>query len=150
MPLIKHGEVSFAVPSGWVDSTQPLSLGPPDGNFRPSFLVASEPSRPGENVATFAARHLGFLKTAVQGYALIQEGPASFGGNAGFLREHSFVLNGEKLTQLQLYLLAGKGAFIATFTEKASRMAGARRTAEQMFEKLQLNATGTRAGDVFG
>ncbi len=150
MPLVKHNELSFPVPAEWADATQPMALGPVDGNYRPSFVVSSERARPGEAAAGFAARHLPFLKGTLDGYTLVKEGAATFGANAGFLREHSFSLNGERLAQLQLYLVVGAGAYVATFTEKAARLPAVRRTAEQIFEKLQVAVAPAGKGDVFG
>lgn len=148
--VVKHNEISFPLLAGWGDATQPMALGQVDGNFRPTFVVSSERARPGESAAAYAARHLSFLKQAMDGYTLVKEGPATFGPNVGFLREHAFNLNGEKLVQLQLYLVVGGGAYVAAFTEKAARLSSSRRAGEEMFEKLQIGVGGPPRSDSFG
>jgi hypothetical protein len=138
MASIQHNALHIPLPSGWDDGSQVVALGPVDGGFRPNFVASREPAKPGESPDKYAARVLPALKGSLQGYAVVKEGAATFGKNAGFQREHTFTANGQKIGQVQLYLVVGAQAHTLTFTHLAPKLAGARKLAEQLFAETKL------------
>lgn len=137
MGAIQHNEVMLALPSGWEDGSQVIALGPVDGSFRPNLVVSREAAR-SETAEQFAKRQLPSLRSALKGLAVVAEGPASFGSNKGFLRQHTFTAQGAKLGQLQFYVLHGQFAYTLTFTHLANKLAGTRKLAEQLLGSVKV------------
>jgi hypothetical protein len=134
---IEHNEIHLELPQGWQDGSQVIALGPASGPVRPTLVVTREPAGK-ETLEQFAARQLPQLKAALPGLALVKEGPARFGPHSAFLREYNFTAEGQKLSQLQLYVLRSGIAYSVTFTQATAQMASTRQIAEEAFSKLKI------------
>jgi hypothetical protein len=138
MAGIQHNGLYLTLPTGWEDGTQVVALGPVDGSFRPNLVASQEPTKGLESAERFALRQLPALKQALQGFTLVKEGPATFGRQTGFLREHHFMTRGAKLGQLQFYVVDGRTAFTFTFTHLSNKLVTSRKLAEQLFSQAQI------------
>jgi hypothetical protein len=137
---ILHNEVRLEVPSGWSDQSQILAVGPAEGKFRPNLVVSLEGAHV-RSASGLAAQALANLKKTLAGYSLVKEGPAQFGSTKGFLREHTFTMNGQKLAQLQYHVVQDGRGYTVTYTHLASRMAATRGVAEEAFKMLEVGGT---------
>ncbi len=135
---MQHGNLRMALPDGWSDATQIVAAGPVENGFRSSLAYTSESLRPRETPPQFAARMLAMLKSSTEQFELVGERTATFGLLGGFLREYTHVVRGEKLAQLQFYVVREGVVHMFTFTQKAERMQASRPVAEKLFASASL------------
>jgi len=125
-----------SLPSGWLDASQVVALGPEEGGFRPNLVVGHEPCA--GTAAEFAAALLPQLRKALPALAVAKEGPATFGALSGFLREQTFTSEGQKVAQLQFFVVQGRTVHTFTFTHLAGKLDSRRRIAGKIFAGLEL------------
>jgi hypothetical protein len=137
---MQYGSLQMTLPQGWSDATQIVASGPAVNGYRSSLGYKVEPVLPREMPVQFAARMLNRLKEMQEGVQLVSERPATFGTNAGFLRETTHVANGMKLAQLHFYVARAGVVHVFTFTQKAENLQATRAVAEQMFASANVSA----------
>lgn len=142
---MKYGNLQMTLPEGWSDGTQILATGPTDQGFRTTLAVMAEPVKPRETVAEYAARVLGMLSKATEGFELVSERPATFGSVAGFMREYHHTARGVRLAQIQFYVLREGQAYTFTYTQRAERIHLSRHTAEKLFASVNLTSSAAPA-----
>jgi len=135
---LKLEDVSFELPASWTG--QVLASGPIEDGFRPNLVAVVGACIDGETATEFAQRMLPELKRTTVEYRLVREGPAIFGQVSGFLREHTFLHEGVRVGQMQLYVVKNGQARTFTFTHLATKMNAARPQAEALFASLRLAA----------
>lgn len=135
---IRHGELTVPLPDGWADASQIVAMGPEEEGFRASVVVSAEPSQGQETAKDFAARALSQLQRSVQGFALVSEKPASFGGQQGVSREYTCQAGNVKIAQLQFYCVTNGQSFTFTYTQRADRIAYTRAMAELFFSSVRI------------
>jgi hypothetical protein len=137
---MQYGSLQMTLPQGWSDATQIVASGPAVNGYRSALGYKVEPVLPREMPAQFAKRMLNRLKEMQEGVQLVSERPATFGTNAGFLRETTHVANGAKLAQLHFYVARAGVVHVFTFTQKADRLQATRAVAERMFGSANVSA----------
>src|SRR4051812_40791391 len=137
---MQYGSLRMSLPDGWSDATQIVAAGPVENGFRSSLAYTTEALRPRETPPQFAARMLTVLSKATEQFQLVAERPATFGTVGGFLREYTHLVRGEKLAQLQFYVVREGTVHMFTFTQKADRMQASRPMAEKLFASVNLGA----------
>ncbi len=135
---MQHGNLRMTLPDGWSDATQIVAAGPVENGFRSSLAYTSETLRPRETPPQFAARMLASIKSSTEQFELVSERTATFGQLGGFLREYTHMVRGEKLAQLQFYVVRAGVVHMFTFTQKAERMQASRPVAEKLFASATL------------
>lgn len=135
-PSLRLGDFSFQPPEGW--SSQVIATGPLEGGFRPNFIALATPSLPGETAEQFAARAAAEASKSAVAYQIAQEGPATFGDVAGWLRQHTFLQGSTRIGQLQLYVVSDGVARTFTFTHLADQLEGARALAGELFGSIRV------------
>lgn len=138
MSSIRHGPLTLPLPTGWFDASQVVAMGPQEGTFRTSLVVSLEPVTPEETAEQFAARMLPQVRKVAPEFTLVAEKAASFGDKAGFLREHTFAVEGVRIAQLQFYLVRDGAGYTFTYTQRADRLKKTRDVAEQFFASAQV------------
>ena len=103
-----------------------------------NLAYTSETLLPRETPPQFAARMLASIKNSTEQFQLVGERTATFGTLGGFLREYTHVVKGEKLAQLQFYVVRAGVVHMFTFTQKAERMQASRMVAEKLFASVTL------------
>lgn len=136
--VIQHAYLSVPLPDGWEDASQVIALGLEEDGFRPNLVFSQEGTEPGESPDQFAARQLPELRMALTGYTVLREGPARFGPNFGYLREHAFHMDRGEIGQFQFYVLLGGRCYTFTFTHLRERLERVRPLAERMFAQARL------------
>ncbi len=71
----------------------------------------------------------------------MSERKATFGANAGLLREYTFRMQSLPLAQLQFYVLREEVAFTFTYTQLAHRLDATRADAEALLASVTLDPT---------
>jgi hypothetical protein len=137
---MQYGNLRMTLPEGWSDGTQILATGPAEQGFRSSLAVMTEPAKPRETVAEYAARVVGMLSKVTEQFELVSERPATYGNVSGFMREYNHVARGVKLTQIQFYVIREGLAYTFTYTQRTERMTMSRATAEKLFSSVNLSA----------
>jgi hypothetical protein len=140
LTTMQYGSLQMSLPQGWSDATQIVASGPVEDGFRSTLGYTTETLRPRETPPMFAQRMLMQTKQNSEGFQMVGERTATFGSNAGFLREFTCVANGMKVGKLQFFVVRGNVVHIFTFTNKAERMQVSRPTAEKMFASAYLSA----------
>jgi hypothetical protein len=139
---MQYGSLQMSLPQGWSDATQIVASGPAVNGYRSALSYKVEPVLPREMPVQFAARMLNRLREMQEGVQLVSERPATFGTNAGFLRETTHVANGGvKMAQLHFYVARAGAVHVFTFTQKAENLQATRAAAEQMFASANVNAS---------
>ena len=118
-PPIRHGSLTLPLPTGWVDASQVVALGPLEGTFRTSLVVSLEPALPEETAQALAERRLPEVRKVAPEFALVAQQQASFGGKEGWLREQTFVVEGVRIAQLQFHVVREGTGFTFTYTQRA-------------------------------
>jgi hypothetical protein len=142
---MQHGSLRMALPDGWSDATQIVAAGPVENGFRSSLAYTTETLRTRETPPQFAARMLTVLRSSTEQFQLVGERPATFGTVGGFLREYTHLVRGEKLSQLQFYVVREGTVHMFTFTQKADRMQASRSVAEKLFASVNLGVVSSSA-----
>lgn len=137
---IRHGPLRVSLPDGWFDASQVVAVGPEEDGFRANLVVSLEPAVPGESLERFAARMLEGVRTA-EAFQQVSERKATFGANAGLLREYTFRMHSLPLAQLQFYVLREQVAFTFTYTQLAHRLDATRAVAESLLASVTLDST---------
>ncbi|HEX8702231.1 MAG TPA: DcrB-related protein [Myxococcaceae bacterium] len=143
---MQYGNLRMTLPEGWSDGTQILATGPVEQGFRSSLAVMTEPAKPRETVAEYAARVGGMLSKVTEQFERVAERPATYGNVSGFLREYNHVARGVKLTQIQFYVIREGLAYTFTYTQRAEKMTMSRATAEKLFSSVTLNSPAAAGG----
>ncbi|MFP2902182.1 DcrB-related protein [Corallococcus sp. 4LFB] len=137
---IRHGPLRVSLPDGWFDASQVVAVGPEEDGFRANLVVSLEPAVPGETLEQFAARMLEGVRGA-EAFRQLSERKATFGANAGVLREYSFRMQGLALAQLQFHVLREQVAFTFTYTQRVHRLDATRAVAESLLASVTLDST---------
>ncbi len=141
---MQYGNLRMTLPEGWSDATQVVATGPVEQGFRSSLAVSSEPAKPRETVAEYAARVLPVLSKVTEQFQLVGERPATFGQVSGFVREYTHLARGVKLAQLQFYVLRDGMIHTFTYTQRAEKMVLGRNVAERLFASVNLGAAASQ------
>ncbi|MCP3163549.1 DcrB-related protein [Myxococcus qinghaiensis] len=137
---IRHGDLTLPLPEGWADASQVVAMGPVEEGFRASVVVSTEPRQGQETAKDLATRALAQLQRSTQGFALVSEKPAKFGGQQGLTREYTCLAGALKVAQLQFYCVKDKQAYTFTYTQRADRIAYTRAVAELFFGSVRIGA----------
>ncbi|RYZ41919.1 MAG: DUF1795 domain-containing protein [Myxococcaceae bacterium] len=136
---IRHGPLRIALPEGWFDASHIVAVGPEEDGFRANLVVSLEPAVPRETLEQFAARMLEGVRGA-QDFRQVSQKKATFGANAGVLREYTFRMEALSLAQLQFYVLREQVGFTFTYTQRADRLATTRAEAESLLASVTLDS----------
>ncbi|MFY2563646.1 DcrB-related protein [Corallococcus terminator] len=142
---IRHGALTLSLPMGWEDRSQVIAVAPEVDGFRSSLVVSVEPVTSSETAARLAARMLSNTQRVAPGFILVSERDAIFGGNKGFLREYSVLLQGQRVSQLQFYTVKESVGFTFTYTQREDLLVRTRSVAETAFASAQLGMPDTEA-----
>jgi hypothetical protein len=138
---MQHNYLTVPLPADWEDASQVIALGPEQHGFRSNLVFSQESTEFGETAADFAERQLPKLQEALLKYQVVKEGPARYGPNSGYLREHTFSIDIDKgeIGQLQFYCVMGGRCYTFTFTHVKGSLDAAKPIAEKMFAQARLN-----------
>jgi hypothetical protein len=144
MAEVVHNNISLPMPMGWEDGTQVVIVAPEaEGGFRPNVVMSRDPPEPpDETPQAFSARHQRALRSALERYELLDEHDhRRVGPYDGFLREHAFLANAQRLQQFQYYFRYEGWVYTLTFTHLASHFPEWRARALEIFAKLRFTET---------
>ena len=136
---IRHNDLQFELPAGWVDATQVVIVGPEADGFQANVVVSREPLLASETLASFAKGQADDLTETIASYTLVREGPATFGAVTGFSREFKGSLDGQKYQFIQFYSMGHNEVFVLTVTQADGKLEAIRPAIEKLFASWQVN-----------
>jgi len=125
MDKLTHQEFSIGLPEGWYDETEVLLKGAAVEGISPTITVNKEKLNTAQSSEEFAYAQLEGLKEAISqgGFESFEESTFELAGFDAFRRIYSFSFSDESLTQMQIYLVRGKTAYIITATTSKKQFA---------------------------
>lgn len=136
--FLRHNDLVLRLPQGWEDGSQIIVLGPHDGAFRPNLVYSSEPARQAKTAEDFAELQRPQLEATLKEFQIIAEDEVQFGENHGFLRRHTFVMEQEKIEQLQFYIVVDDIVHTLTFTHLFGHLERFLHVAYRLFESAAI------------
>src|SRR5438874_170254 len=119
MTVIRHNEITVALPAGWQDGTQVVAVSPAQAEFRPNLVITSEPVEPDQEMGDYATKQLARLREALEEFVLLVEGEANYGVAHGYIVEYELTASNMRLKQAQFYLTANAMVYTYTYTNLA-------------------------------
>jgi len=139
---ILRNDYSIAVPLNWDDVTTTLIMGPKQGIYGPTLSVVTEKLNKNINIKQYTDEQYQNLVKEIDNYTLQKEGEYQIEQNIpAYYRIHSFPLPeyGIDVTQIQVYVLKEKDAFIFTASEISSLFQTKLPMFEEMIKKVKIN-----------
>lgn len=115
MKLIANGFVT-ELPEGWEDRSMITLVRPGGDDFTPNVVVMREPVAAGADVADYARQQRAITARELPDLEVLDERLTTVGGAPAFQRLQRFDAGGRRLQQAQVYVLAGRTAFVLTCT----------------------------------
>ena len=108
---------STVLPEGWADRSV-LTLVAPEARhgFATNIVVLREELDAAASIEDYARAQTAAVARQVEGFALLDERPATIHGRPAYQTLQRFASNGAALQQAQTYILAGRTVFAFTCT----------------------------------
>jgi hypothetical protein len=129
---VRHGELSFQVPEGWVDFSVITLAGGDSTKFAPSVTVTRQEAAAG-SLKEQAHRQLKDIKKTFKGHKLVAEGEARLGEAQAYLLEHQMISPERvRVRQLQYFFTSGPDLVVVSLACADEELPARRPTLEAM------------------
>jgi hypothetical protein len=118
MSLYHINEGHLRIPNGWEDETTNVLGWPPKNDESNPFSLTINRDEPeiGEDLNTYVARQLQALEAELIGYQLLRRAPSEIDGLPAEEVEFTWVSDGDKMAQRQVYVLHRDKVLVFTAT----------------------------------